>query len=79
MWLLPIESGDKNLSALGSVGFTKTDFDGNFSFKCPAEACLVYSSGQVGRTSSQWIEILTAGKRDLSGSNGFTVNIPDSL
>ncbi|MGB3205182.1 MAG: hypothetical protein WBB28_09355 [Crinalium sp.] len=78
-WLTSEKSANQALNKLRSGRSIRTDFDGNFSLNCPTKECLVYSYGEVGRTSSFWIEVITAGiKTDLSGSKAFTVDKPDT-
>lgn len=63
------------LDALKEAGSTKvatTDFDGNYSFKCPTSKCLVFSMGNAGLAHGYWLKTVKANSRvDLTGSNAI--------
>jgi hypothetical protein len=67
--------GDKYLeykfSEFSSISKSvRTDFDGNYSLKCPTSKCLVYSNGIAGSALAYWVEIAeTDLKLDLANSN----------
>lgn len=49
-----------------------TDFYGNYSFTCPANKCLVFSSGKVGTTNAYWLKVINPGtKFDLAKSSAI--------
>jgi hypothetical protein len=57
---------------------TRTNFEGNFSFNCPTQNCLVYSSGKIDNTLFTWVELVSIGQQnDLSKSKA--VSFPISI
>lgn len=52
----------------------RTDFDGNFTFSCPTQNCLVFSRGEVGLARAKWMVIVPSNSIvDLSSSNTFNL------
>jgi hypothetical protein len=71
--ILPEFKGD------GPLNSVRTDFDGNYSFKCPTSQCLVFSIGEAGVANAYWLKIVKANSKvDLTNSNAiYVINRPD--
>jgi hypothetical protein len=53
----------------------QTDFDGNYSFKCPTSKCLVLSVGQAGSAYGYWLKTVKANSKvDLTNSNAIYIH-----
>jgi hypothetical protein len=50
----------------------RTDFEGNYSFDCPTQNCLIFSKSKTNNKLFSWIEIVAGGQQfDLSQSKSF--------
>jgi hypothetical protein len=64
----------KELNKSGGVEVVKTDFEGNYSFKCPTAKCLVYSDGKAGLANAYWLKTVKSNSKvDLTGSNAIHI------
>lgn len=60
------------MQQISSVSSTHTNFEGQFSFSCPTQQCLIYSFGRAGFSNNYWLEIVESGTNaDLSGSKAI--------
>jgi hypothetical protein len=51
-----------------------TDFDGNYSFKCPTSECLIFSLGNAGLARAYWLKTVKSNSKvDLTVSNAIFV------
>lgn len=64
----------KELRQSGDLSSVKTDFDGNYSFKCPTAKCLVFSVGKAGLANAFWLKTVRSNSKvDLTSSNAIHV------
>lgn len=64
----------KELNKSGGLEVARTDFEGNYSFKCPTVKCLVYSDGKAGLANAFWLKTVKSNSKvDLTGSNAIHI------
>lgn len=65
------------LSRQPGYKIARTDYEGKFSFDCPAKTCLIYSAGKADSTFGYWMQYAKSGSRlDLTKSNGNVEKMP---
>jgi hypothetical protein len=56
------------------AGIARTDYDGNYSFKCPTSECLMFGYGQAGRATAIWYKVAKSNSKvDLTVSNAIFI------
>lgn len=63
-------TAEEILAQADGLESVRTGYEGEFSFNCPAQSCLLYSFGRVGRARAAWMMVVGAGNTvNLTGSN----------